>query len=710
MGKLAGTPFYVNEWLVEPELNRIERSGDSLKLEPHTMDVLVYLAGKAGDVVCREELLARLWADQFVAENTLSRTISRLRKALGDDWRNPRFLETINKSGYRWIADTRPVTDAAAGRPAPAPGEARRPVRRDRAGTRRYGLALALLALVAVLATMGRRAANSGPAVVQPQPAVTLVGRQWAPVLSPDGASVAFAWQGPGQDNWDIYVQSIGADNPRRITEGVETELFPAWSPDGRHLAFAGQAEAGAVEGAIFRAPVLGGPKITLAPCSPRIRNLNWSPDGRRILFDDAPEAGQAQALFALDLADGSVRPFLAPPENGGGYWDPVHAPDGRAVAFLHKQDKDLHHLWLVSADGGKPTRLTRHTVGRIRGHDWTPDGRALIYSYNRDGRYALWRIPIDGGRPQRLPIYDEWATYPSLAREGHRLTYKNYADVVDIWSVNLAEGRPVGEPVRAAPSTRSELHPSLAPKGDKLAFVSNRTGAFEVWSGDPDGGALIRHTRLEGRSVGTAVWSPDGAALLYDARVGRSNDLFLVFAGSRNPRRLTDHPADEVNGSFTRDGARILFASNRSGVWQIYSRPLSGGPVERRTEGGGFFAREGPEGRYLYFTRLNETAVYRVPFAGGPEETALDGLGVNDWGNWAVARGGLYYIRHYPTAVMFAGFGDGQEPSVVYQPPRQIPYLGPALAISADERRLYFGQIAQSDDEVLAVDLPAFR
>src|SRR5262245_47621235 len=97
----------VGDWRVQPRLNALSRSGRTLRVEPKVMEVLVYLARRPGEVVSRETLIRDLWGDTFVTDAALTRCIAELRKVFDDDAREPRYIETIAKSGYRLIA---PVT------------------------------------------------------------------------------------------------------------------------------------------------------------------------------------------------------------------------------------------------------------------------------------------------------------------------------------------------------------------------------------------------------------------------------------------------------------------------------------------------------------------------------------------------------------------------------------------------------------------------
>src|SRR5689334_14577083 len=97
--------FRIGEWLIQPQLNTISLNNDVIRVEPKVMEVLVYLAGHAGEVVSKESLIEAVWADTFVTDGVLTNSIWELRRAFGDEAKNPRFIQTVPKKGYRLIAN-----------------------------------------------------------------------------------------------------------------------------------------------------------------------------------------------------------------------------------------------------------------------------------------------------------------------------------------------------------------------------------------------------------------------------------------------------------------------------------------------------------------------------------------------------------------------------------------------------------------------------
>jgi len=163
-GSIA-TRWQIREWCVEPAVNEIRRNDETLRIEPKAMEVLVFLANRAGQVVSRDELLSALWPGVVVGDDALSQAIIKLRKALRDPAKSPQYIETIPKRGYRLIATAErievdrtrppePSPQSDPGVPIPAQGTTRS---LRRAATAAVVLVLLVAAGVVFLTTQNRQ-------------------------------------------------------------------------------------------------------------------------------------------------------------------------------------------------------------------------------------------------------------------------------------------------------------------------------------------------------------------------------------------------------------------------------------------------------------------------------------------------------------------------------------------------------------------------
>ncbi len=236
------------------------REGRAVPLTPKAVDTLLVLVQSDGRVVEKDELMQKIWPDTFVEEVNLAHHISVLRKALGENENGDRYIQTVPRRGYRFIA--------------PVDVEAQENHSHSEQGSDSVGLApvrlkgkpdrLLVWGTVSLGALLTAGAAiwfiRSKPDLSTPPTAIPLtsyVGSELQPNFSPDGNQVAFTWNGEAQDNFDVYVKLIGTSQPLRLTQDPGADWSPAWSPDGRSIAFLRIWTEGF---ALVTVPPLGGP------------------------------------------------------------------------------------------------------------------------------------------------------------------------------------------------------------------------------------------------------------------------------------------------------------------------------------------------------------------------------------------------------------------------------------------------------------------
>ncbi len=694
---------------VDLRAGELRRKGRKLKLQEQPFQVLALLLERPGQVVTREALREKLWpADTFVEfDHSLNTAISKIREALGDLADNPRFVETLPRRGYRFIA------------PVEGPGQASEPEATLPVPplpwwrtTRRPFWSAVLLALVIGGAAWFQFFRAPSQLALQPMrvvPLTTLPGSETDPALSPDGNQVAFSWDGETGDNFDIYVKLIGAETTLRLTDDPAEDCCPAWSPDGRYIAFMRSPET---KGEIFIVPALGGSERKL-PTTSGARPfqiwhfVSWSPDGRFLAFvDQGPDEGP-YAIFLVSVESLERRKLSAPPTEYLGDSYPVFSPDGKTLAFVRVASVSLGDIYLLSVAGGEPRRLTfgnPHTHGL----DWTPDGSEIIYSSFLASAPSLWRISASGGAPERLAVGGENASNPSISRHGHRLAYQQGVSDSNIWRIDV-QGSTGGNrsPAKLIASTRWESGPHFSPDGKKIAFCSDRSGSLEIWICDSDGSNCLQLTSFEGPHTGTPRWAPDGQRIAFDSRPEGHSDIFVIDVERRLPRRLTTDTANDVVPSWSNDGRWIYFSSNRTGRRQVWKAPAEGGPAVQVTQNGGFAAFESPDGQFVYYAKFTEPGIWRVPVEGGEETLVLDLLQPGFWGYWAVVEEGIYFlnVKTKPRpAIEFYRFATRQV-TRVFVPEKDPDYGSPGLAVSPDGSWILYVQADRLESDLMLVE-----
>jgi DNA-binding winged helix-turn-helix (wHTH) protein len=215
------------------------------------------------------------------------------------------------------------------------------------------------------------------------------------------------------------------------------------------------------------------------------------------------------------------------------------------------------------------------------------------------------------------------------------------------IWRLDLT--RPGDEGARTivtAARNRNE-GPQLSPDGQKLAFMSDRSGSLEIWTSNQDGSSLVKLTNM-GR-CGSPRWSPDSRWIAFDSMSTGPPAVYVVPAAGGAPTALVEDASQNMVPSWSNDGRWIYFASSRTGGDQVWKVPADRGQPVQVTRHGGFAPVESYDGRTIYYakTRLENPEIWQVPVLGGPETLVSPLLRPGIWANWALTQKGILFLSN---------------------------------------------------------------
>jgi Tol biopolymer transport system component len=559
----------------------------------------------------------------------------------------------------------------------------------------------------------GRRPpAPSGPLRIVPFAGEEAGSKEW-PQLSPDGEKVSYVWSGRAGESGGVYVKALGVGTrPLRVTgPEAESDFSPVWSPDGRQIAFVRTSGSSA---AIYTVPSLGGQERRVTDVSGLVwwnvqfvPALAWSPDGRWLAFGEKPDGDTPSRVVRISLDTRERQPLTTPPPDTQGDLYPSYSPDGSRLAFVRSGSGRLGDwdVWVLGRDEAAPRRVTREGYDACRNPVWTSDGSEILFTTGW-GDLSIQRVRVAGGEPQ--PVFGVGTAFPSI--RSHRAVYQRVTPPPQ--SIWRAPGRTnplrTREPEKLIASNQTDGNPAYSPDGRKIAFHSDRSGVLNIWVCDSEGQSPVQVTSLD-RRTGTPRWSPDGRRLLFDSIEAGDWNIYVVDADGGPPRRLTPEPSGENSGTWSRDGRWIYFSSNRSGSDQIWRMPSGGGPARQVTRGGGYYAEESWDGRYVYYTKDRApTGVWKVPVEGGEETEVVGGAPLAFFGNWTLARGGLYYATIVPRGreseyeIHYLDFASRRTHEVLRQ-------VGTSehmwLAVSPDEQWILYAQWPPAPSELMLVE-----
>jgi hypothetical protein len=267
------------------------------------------------------------------------------------------------------------------------------------------------------------------------------------PAWAPRGGQLAFtrgSWRladwGLSFDAMVVTIDDEGhpGGDPEPLVAGYHQDLTPAWSPDGRWIAYRSRRSerpvpyyAGpGVADDIFLRQVGGGAvsERRLTDSGWEVGNPSWSPDGRRLVFDSWERTGVPRVsrpwIITIDPASGEVLDSdrLSLPAGVSGSVSAVWSPVADELLLIERQDPESQTLWLTGVGEEEATRLVDFASRTVGGADWTPDGASVVYAALVEGRMQPFVISREGGRPRRLTQDSADLMHPSVSPDGRWL------------------------------------------------------------------------------------------------------------------------------------------------------------------------------------------------------------------------------------------------------------------------------------------------
>jgi len=718
-GQHPRSSFLFGDFELDLTQRRLSRGLIRVKLQPQPLHVLELLLERAPSIVSRDELRREVWGEHVNVdvEHGLNYCIRQIRAALLDGSAAPRFVETIPRQGYRFIAavrreEVKPVASETLNEPLQTLKQVPDAARPSWFGAQKWLFAGYCLLAAAVLFLAGARWAVRQKTETRPPTmsyVTTYPGDERDPSFSPDGNEVAFSWGGNKDDNKDIYVLPIGSQSPLRLTQDPAPDVSPAWSPDGRSIAFI--RRVGVESASIILIPALGGPERLL--CKIRVAvhvtgfdrgKLAWAPDGKWLVFTNQVSSGE-HALFLFSLETGRVRQVFPQHASGSQENAGVFSSDGRWLAFTRFNGSSAGMLLVQRMNPalepvGDPILVPNSGPFPLT-PAWDPDGKRLLFI----DKSAIKQFRIGGATDT---IYEGDASLYGLSVNGSRMIAGHDPEIVDILTIPLRPGgvSPAGPEVPVIRS-RSENHmPRFSPDGKHLAFVSNRGGASELWLADANGENQKQLTTLGSRFLGWPRWSPDSKQIAFHAQIANQEQIFALDVNGGIARQITaDRPGSGMP-SWSNDGNAIYFTKLIPGQPLLYQVSAAGGKETLLSQGEGEFTVAVPGRDLLLYSKANKLGIFartvQQDLASDVEEQIV-GDYLPPFGGFYPVEDGVYYTSFTSAGMArsFRFYSFATRKSTDIAP--VLTKIGEGLSVSPDRRRLaYCAEQAGNGDLIM--------
>jgi Tol biopolymer transport system component/DNA-binding winged helix-turn-helix (wHTH) protein len=597
---MTGGRICFEKFELEIENFQLRSSGRRVRLERIPMELLLLLAGQAGRLVTREEILEAIWGKgSFLdADNAINTAVRKIRKALHDDADRPRYIETVAGKGYRFVAEVKHVADGAVkenpeervpfspatdprvdGRRAessiapllasdpPQPSGStlasdwgRAGLRIERGQDRRLRLAVAVLIAAAAVAFVFRP--TLPPPRITNSTQLTKDGRAKASMVT-DGSRIYFSYSAYGSP---LYQVPTAGGDPVAIPTPIADPIVMDISPDRSHLLVAGIA-TGRYDFSLWLVPVLGGQPRSLANirATPRHQgeeggSAAWSPDGREIVYV------YGNSLWRAAINGSGVRKIVSVAADDTPSW-PRWSPDGGRVRFSVDTREGYSSLWEVRADGNNLHRLLPGWTGpsfECCG-SWTPDGNYFLFQSQRGGSTNIWAVPEKGSLFRKVGHEPVQLTTGPMSTFG--VLPSNDGKRLFVFAAQIR-----GEIVRFDHASRqltpylpgiSAMGVNFSSDGKSITYVAYPEGT--LWRSKADGSERFQLT-FPPLFVVQPRWSPDGSRIAFMGQEpGQPWSVYVVSATGGTPELPLPGDHRGCDPTWSPDGNSLLFGGHPS-------------------------------------------------------------------------------------------------------------------------------------------------
>ncbi len=342
------------------------------------------------------------------------------------------------------------------------------------------------------------------------------VGLEESPAFSPDGRSIAFV--APADGHRQIWVRLLAGGTSLQLTRGETEHLQPRWTQDSAAIVYFTANAGGAGEGTLWEVPALGGPPRRIVTAT---SGGDLSHDGKRLAVFQLDAGRTVLSILTRDGSSGRGRTTLP---LGFIYLNPRWSPDDRSIAFQRSDPAEFnHYVAVIPVNGGEPRDIARSDA--LNGLAWTPDGSGVVYSSSQ-GSTVLYppmmnlRIArLNGGGEQQLTFGDESFVQPDIDATG-ALTASRVKSVSDLWKIPVtgAPDENARTATRITRQTAAAQVPSLSPDEKEIVYLSDNGGHGNLWIAATDGSEIRQLTfeRDPNVSIGVPVWSPASGTISF--------------------------------------------------------------------------------------------------------------------------------------------------------------------------------------------------
>lgn len=529
---------------LDPAESSLLHSGNAVSITPKALRLLHVLIQNQGHVLDKSYLLEQVWEEAHVEEGNLTYNIRQLRKILGDEVKNPKYIETVPKRGYRFIGnvETTELTNGSFGFRSATAAEtsSREPQIPRRPRWRSVVLTAAVLLVAgsffAVDSWMGIFGRNGTPLKLLSMPfsaeRLSTDGDVNFAALSKSGEFMVYV-AGNVKGKQSLRVRDLATGQSREILGSADGTYYGLKiSADDSTVYFARKTPTDQSAMCLMRMKLIGGAPELLG-CG--IEGwFDLSSDGNNISYVRCGQGRKAGCSLFISDANFTNERLLVTRKSPSRISVNAISPDGRSVVFAAGQTMDGSDdfgIYKYDLESGDESAVIDQKFFNVTGLSWMPDGSTLLATALRANEDNMYFWAIDTRSRTFTPFKEGHEGYKgiSIDREGSKI-------VATVRSADFRVFVHSLDQEKAPTALGNGWTPRFTPDG-RILFASNRSGKSAIWSSNPDG-TDVRH--LSAGSDQFPVPSLDGSAIYFTSRVSGRNEVWRMEPDGSGARQLT--------------------------------------------------------------------------------------------------------------------------------------------------------------------------
>jgi len=667
-------PCKIGDWQFDPTDGRLKSVDNPIKLQPRLSHLLALFIANVNELLTREQLTEILWKDKIVNEDALSRCIAELRSTLGDDRKNPKFIETIPKKGYRFIY------------------QLNQPIKRYKMPF--IGAVAAIIAIVSLLVVNWPSPQHIGYVL---QKGLTSGIRlttddlvEHTPEMSPDGKMTAFT----AQSNNRLVVKIV--DNKGKllhtIADDVDNMMSPSFSADSKSLTLAAVSKKAPCT--IYHYDLATKSRINIGECLLPNRSgiFSWSSDSNFLAFVAKDPNNKVAAIWLYDRVKQTKIQATFPHNNG--YFDtrPRFSPDNKKLAFTRGSQSVRNLVWIKLNSPNNVFQLTEQR-NYVSSFSWLKDNQHLVFDSDKRGDRNLWLINSQTKKETLLGARD--AQSPSLSSDNSILAFLDVRYNANIWSVNLSDRKDLLSPLIR--SIKYNNMPSFSPDGSQVAFTSNRQGKGAIWLYSLTTNKQHKLFSLDGENLILPTWSPAGNKLLVSYRNNSKYGCYQYDIANQHYETVGLFEKEYYACLYGDKGDIFAMSKGENEASQIIKITANNSMEQMTTDGVNRVMLL--NNKVLVYSSKNKNGLQLMSTSGEKLANVLPDLPLQFQEHWTARNGNIYYPKLGDTRGIWRYNVSSAKDTLVT---KHLPSaIGNTLAISPDQKTLLICRTDSVDSDI---------